>query len=65
MTQRDDVLVDNQIMGLDPEFSLRVEWRPGGRIDKGELILDPRARRGCSGPRSEARSELSRVSSTG
>jgi hypothetical protein len=41
MTQRDDVLVDNQTMGLDPEFSLRVEWRPGGRIDKGELILDP------------------------
>jgi hypothetical protein len=28
-------------MGLDPEFSMRVEWLPGGRIEEGELILDP------------------------
>ena len=41
MTQRDDVLMVDQYMGLDPEFSMRVEWLPGGRIEEGELILDP------------------------
>jgi hypothetical protein len=41
MTQRDDALVDDQTMGLDPDFSMRVEWLPGARIDAGELILDP------------------------
>ena len=37
---RDDVLVDEETMGLDAEFSMRVEWLPGGRIEEGELILD-------------------------
>jgi hypothetical protein len=33
--------IDPESMGLDPEFSMRVEWHPGARIDDGELILDP------------------------
>jgi hypothetical protein len=33
--------LDPESMGLDPEFSMRVEWLPGARIDDGELILDP------------------------
>jgi hypothetical protein len=41
ITQRDDALVDDQTMGLDADFSMRVEWLPGARIDEGELILDP------------------------
>jgi hypothetical protein len=41
ITQRDDALVDDQTMGLDPDFSMRVEWLPGARIEQGELILDP------------------------
>jgi hypothetical protein len=41
ITQRDDVGVDDDAMGLDPEFSIRVEWLPGGRIEEGELIIDP------------------------
>jgi hypothetical protein len=41
MTQRGDVIVDDPSMGLDSEFSMRVEWMPGGRIEEGELILDP------------------------
>ena len=41
MTQRGDVICDEPSMGLDPEFSMRVEWLPGGRIDEGELIIDP------------------------
>jgi hypothetical protein len=41
MTQRGDVIGDEQSMGLDPEFSMRVEWLPGGRLEEGELIIDP------------------------
>ncbi len=41
MMQRIDALADEQSMGLDPDFSMRVEWLPGGRIEEGELILDP------------------------
>ncbi|MGA3065279.1 MAG: hypothetical protein ABSF29_00375 [Tepidisphaeraceae bacterium] len=41
MTQRNGALVDDASMGLDPEFSMRVEWLPGCRIEEGELILDP------------------------
>jgi len=33
--------LDPESMGLDPEFSMRIEWLPGARIDDGELILDP------------------------
>jgi hypothetical protein len=36
----DDVLLGDQTSGLDPDFSMRVEWLPGGRIEQGELILD-------------------------
>jgi hypothetical protein len=39
--EQDDALVDDQSMGLDAEFSMRVEWQPGARIEEGELILDP------------------------
>ncbi len=41
MMQKDNALADEQTMGLDPDFSMRVEWLPGGRIEEGELILDP------------------------
>jgi hypothetical protein len=41
MTLRDDALVDEEMTGLDADFSIRVNWRPGGRIEGGELILDP------------------------
>ena len=36
-----DPSADVQTTGLDPDFSMRVEWLPGGRIVEGELILDP------------------------
>jgi hypothetical protein len=41
MTQPREALRDDQTTGLDPDFSMRVEWLPGGRIEEGELILDP------------------------
>jgi hypothetical protein len=41
MTQQDDASADGKLMGLDPDFSMRVEWLPGGRIEEGELIIDP------------------------
>ena len=29
------------IQGISPEFFRQIEWLPGGRIEKGELIFDP------------------------
>ena len=37
----DDVASEEELLGLGAEFYMQVEWLPGGRIDKGELILDP------------------------
>ncbi len=40
-----------QIMaGLTPEFFLRVEWLPGGRIEEGEFLFDPIFDEGTSHP---------------
>ena len=29
------------IQGISPEFYRQIEWLPGGRIEKGELLFDP------------------------
>ena len=29
------------IQGISPEFFRQIEWLPGGRVEKGELIFDP------------------------
>ena len=29
------------IQGISPEFYRQIEWLPGGRVEKGELIFDP------------------------
>ena len=39
MAQRDAAPMDEQTIALDPDFSMRVEWLPGGRIEEGELIM--------------------------
>ena len=41
ITPQDDASAEAELMGLDPDFSMRVEWLPGGRIEEGELIMDP------------------------
>jgi len=39
--QGEDVASEEELLGLGAEFYMQVQWLPGGRIDGGELILDP------------------------
>jgi hypothetical protein len=41
VTRGDDARAEDQTMGLDLDFSMRVDWLPGARIEDGELIIDP------------------------
>lgn len=40
VTRGQDARAEDQSMGLDLDFSMRVEWLPGARIEDGELIID-------------------------
>lgn len=35
-----EAVSEEMILGLSPEFFMRIQWLPGGRIDGGELIYD-------------------------
>ncbi len=37
----EDKVLEEKEAGLAPEFYRHVQWLPGGRIENGELILDP------------------------
>jgi hypothetical protein len=37
---KDEVVSDEMLLGLSPEFFMQIQWLPGGRIDDGELIFD-------------------------
>lgn len=37
----DKAVSEEALLGLSAEFFMQVEWVPGGRIEDGELILDP------------------------
>ena len=39
--QTDKAVSEEALLGLSAEFFMQVEWLPGGRIEDGELILDP------------------------
>lgn len=36
-----DISIPAIIEGLSPEFFMQIEWLPGGRIEKNELLFDP------------------------
>lgn len=38
--QRDEMVSEETLLGLSPEFFMQIRWLPGGRIVEGELILD-------------------------
>lgn len=38
--QEEDVVPEETLLGLSPEFFMQIEWLPGGRIEEGELIFD-------------------------
>ncbi len=37
----DKEVSEEALLGLSAEFFMQIEWLPGGRVDEGELILDP------------------------
>jgi hypothetical protein len=39
--QTDKAVSEEVLLGLSAEFFMQVEWVPGGRLEDGELILDP------------------------
>lgn len=39
--QTDKAVSEEALLGLSAEFFMQVEWVPGGRIEEGELIIDP------------------------
>jgi hypothetical protein len=44
----DELLSEQTLLGLSPEFFMQIEWLPGGRIVEGELVLDPSLERAPS-----------------
>jgi hypothetical protein len=38
--QEEEVVSEETLLGLSPEFFMQIEWLPGGRIEEGELIFD-------------------------
>jgi hypothetical protein len=38
--QKDEILSEEILQGLSPEFFLQIEWLPGCRFEEGELIFD-------------------------
>jgi hypothetical protein len=39
--QTEKSVCEETLLGLSAEFFMQVEWVPGGRIEDGELVLDP------------------------
>jgi hypothetical protein len=39
--QSDKSVSEEELLGLSAEFFMQVEWVPGGRVEDGELMLDP------------------------
>lgn len=39
--ETDKAVSEEALLGLSAEFFMQVEWVPGGRMEEGELIIDP------------------------
>jgi len=39
--RENELVTEGTLLGLSAEFFMQVEWLPGGRIEEGELVLDP------------------------
>ncbi|MGO9308310.1 MAG: hypothetical protein ACLQDL_04730 [Spirochaetia bacterium] len=36
-----ELVTEESLLGLSAEFFMQIEWLPGGRMEEGELVLDP------------------------
>jgi hypothetical protein len=50
----EELLSEQTLLGLSPEFFMQIEWLPGGRIVEGELVLDPSLERAPSAEEASA-----------
>jgi hypothetical protein len=41
MGRHDELITEETLLGLSPEFFMQIEWLPGGRMEEGEIIFDP------------------------
>lgn len=39
--ERDEQVPEETLLGLSPEFFMQIEWLPGARFERGELLPDP------------------------
>ncbi|MGA2481005.1 MAG: hypothetical protein ABSG63_19855 [Spirochaetia bacterium] len=39
--RHDEMITEETLLGLSPEFFMQIEWLPGGRIEEGEIVFDP------------------------
>jgi hypothetical protein len=39
--RENELVTEQTILGLSAEFFMQIEWLPGGRMENGELVLDP------------------------
>jgi hypothetical protein len=39
--RENELVTEGGLLGLSAEFFMRIEWLPGGRMEEGELVLDP------------------------
>jgi hypothetical protein len=39
--RENELVTEGTLLGLSAEFFMQIEWLPGGRIEEGELVLDP------------------------
>jgi hypothetical protein len=39
--RENELVTEAELLGLSAEFFMQIEWLPGGRIEEGELVLDP------------------------
>jgi hypothetical protein len=40
VAQKNEIVAEEILRGLSPEFYLQIEWLPGGRFEEGELVFD-------------------------
>lgn len=40
ISPKDEVVSEETLLGLSPEFFMQIRWLPGARIEEGELIFD-------------------------
>jgi hypothetical protein len=39
--RENELVSEGSLLGLSAEFFMQIEWLPGGRMEEGELVLDP------------------------